>query len=312
MFARRNFLKAGAGLAGALGLSQAYPGFALAEDAAGFKSTGGEWPLRGSEAFEYDSKAVGDKMSIGIWSPPAELLARTQRQDAPLDVVYVLDGSFALNMAAGNCMLQYVDLIKPGFTPVLLVGLDYPADGTNARSRDYTMADSTYPPMREMLAALPTPGGADNFLRFIEEELDPFIRSKYNVSDRPAAILGDSWGGTFTFYAFLKQSKLFDRYWFGSPGIFTTSTDYIGQLEARLKDTLVHPTKMYLSIGEHEIDGPIDFYQDMGRNYKKLVSALDKVPNDRLQWSSKIYDGYTHTSVVAPSLNDALLYLLGT
>jgi predicted alpha/beta superfamily hydrolase len=129
------------------------------------------------------------------------------------------------------------------------------------------------------------------------------------VTTRPAAILGDSFGGTFTFYAFLKQSKLFNRYWLGSPGIFTTGTDYVGQFETLLKKQIVHPTKMFLSMGSLEIDGGIDFYQDMGRSFKRLLSALDKAPNDRLKWTSKIYDGYTHTSVVAPALNDALLYL---
>ncbi|MDT9597379.1 alpha/beta hydrolase [Sphingosinicella rhizophila] len=278
---------------------------------ADFKTTGSPWPLRNSEAFEYHSKAVGADMAIGTWSPSPEHFARFGQGNPELDIVYVLDASFMLGMAAGNCMLQYADLIDPGFKPVLLVGLDYLVGQVNARSRDYTMADSFPPAMMDALASIPKLGGAGNFLAFLEDELDPFIRSKYNVSDRPAAILGDSWGGTFTFYAFLQQSKLFDRYWLGSPGIFTTDNDYIAQLEERLKGKLVHPTKMFLSMGSREMDGGVDFYEDMGRNYQRLVSVLEKAGRDDLEYKSKIYDGYTHTSVVAPSLNDALLYLLG-
>lgn len=315
MSGRREFLKSGVGLAAALSATGASGGLARAADLGGFKNTGQPWPLPESEAFEYRSKAVGDTMAIGVWRPPEVVRERAQIDEStPLDVVYVLDASFMLGITAGVCLLQYVDLIKPGFTRVLLVGVDYPIGRPNARTRDYTMADSVpswftqrFPPNPET-----TPGGADKFLAFLEEELDPFIRSRYNTTKRPAAILGDSFGGTFTFYAFLKQSKLFDRYWLGSPGIFTTDTDYVGKFAALLKAKLVHPTRMYLSFGSLELNGGVDFYEDMGRNFNRMVSALSTTPNDSLTWASKIYDGHTHTSVVTPATSDALLYLLRT
>jgi len=304
----------GVGLSAVLGVTAFNGGLARAEDATGFKNTGQPWPLRNTAAFEYYSAAVGDKMAIGVWSPPkASPATASLGENPPLDVIYVLDGSFALNISAMICMLQYVDVINPGFAPVLLVGVDYPAGQINARSRDYTMADSVPAAAARALAAQPqtAPGGADKFLTFLENELDPFIRSKYQTTNKPAGILGDSFGGTFTFYAFLRQSKLFDRYWLGSPAIFTTDTDYVAQFAKLLTGKLIHPTKMYLSLGSRESNGGVDFYEEMGRNYNRLVSALYKTPNDKLTWASKIYDGGTHTSAFAPALNDALLYLFG-
>ncbi len=314
MCGRREFLTSGVGLTAALGVPRLNGGRAHAGDLTGFKNTGQPWPLRDSEAFEYHSKAVGDKMAIGVWSPPKTLPAMASLdKNAPLDVVYVLDGSFALGIAATICGLQYVDLIDPGFAPVLLVGVDYPVGQINARSRDYMMADSVPAAIREALSASPqtTPGGAEKFLAFLEGELDPFIRSRYNTTKKRAGILGDSFGGTFTFYAFLKQSKLFDRYWLGSPGIFTTDTDYVAQFATLLKGQLAQPTKMFLSFGSREMNSGVDFYDDMGRHYNRLVGALTKSPNDKLNWVARIYDGHTHTSVFAPALNDALLYLFG-
>jgi predicted alpha/beta superfamily hydrolase len=314
MVGRRQFLVSGVGLAGALGVSQFDAGGAHAQDLTGFKSTGQPWPLRGTDAFEYRSRAVGDTMAIGVWSPPKTLPAIAPLgENPPLDVVYVLDGSFALNITAAICMLQYADLINPGFAPVLLVGVDYPIGQRNARSRDYTMADSVPSAMRQELSAAPqtTPGGADKFLAFLEEELDPFIRSRYNTTRKPAGILGTSFGGTFTFYAFLKQSRLFDRFWLGSPGILTTDTDYVARFATLLKGKLAHPTRMFLSAGSRELNGGVELYEDLGRNYNRLVSVLNRTTNDRLDWSSRIYEGRTHTSVFAPALNDALLYLFG-
>ena len=75
--------------------------------------------------------------AVGVWKPGAEFLALTGQADdlPPLDIVYVLDGSWALAMAATICQLQLVDLVKPGFPPLLLVGVDYPEGQPNARTR---------------------------------------------------------------------------------------------------------------------------------------------------------------------------------
>lgn len=88
-----------------------------------------------------------------------------------------------------------------------------------------------------------------------------------------------------------------------------TSADDIGQVEERLKQPLVHPTKMFLSTSSLEINGGNAVYEDLGRSYNRLTKALEKSGVD-LGWKSPIYDGYTHTSVFAPALNDALIYLL--
>jgi len=274
------------------------------------------WPLRGSEAFELESKAVGDRFSIGVWRPDPQMLAmRGVSITEDPHLVYVLDGSWALGIAAAFSTLQLVDLIKPGFPPLLLVGIDYPEGRANSRSRDYTMVDAVSdenPLLAPMFAnPLTRPGGADRFLEFMETELDPLIRSRYGVKGKTAGILGDSFGGTFTFYAFLKQSRLFDRYWLGSPGLFTTRTDHMAPLESMLANNLVHETKMFLSLGELEAAGGVDFYRDMGRNYFRLLEVLAKAGNAGLTYRAKLYPGHTHTTILGPAMNDALLYLYG-
>lgn len=312
---RRTFLSAGAKVGALAGATQLGSGIARAEPG---KLIPGmcPWTLRSSEAFEIDSWSVGDRMAVGIWSNVGSVRQRSDKAETPLDVVYVLDGAFVLPAAAMACRLMTADLIHPGFTPVLLVGVDYPTEESNARTRDYTMPDSVPPNLamalqaRAPLSPRTTPGGAENFLNFLENELNPLIRSKYHTSDRPAGILADSFGATFAFYAFIRQSRLFDRYWMGSPGIFTTETDYVSKFEECLESGLVHPTKMFLSLGSEEASAGVDFYEDLGRNYNRMVSALRRHPSDRLTWSYRVYDGHTHTSVFLPALNDAILYLL--
>ena len=323
---RRHFLSGAATLAAATSIPGALD--ARAADAPKVTASNTPWPLRGSESFVIDSEAVGDRLAVGVSEPDAqmlELIGGTAELPPP-DLVYVLDGSWALATAAFIARLQLVDLVKPGFPPLVMVGVDYPEDQPNARTRDYTHTDLATPLQAGELPPEQTIGGADNFLRFLEEELDPLIRARYNVSDRPAGILGDSYGGTFTFHAFRRQSKLFDKYFLGSPGLFTTGVDYIGEVRKLLEGEpsageregeplarrrLVHDTKMYLSFGAMEANGGVSFYEDMGRNYNSLVSVLHSTPNDQLTFASKMYPGHTHTTILAPAINDALLYLYG-
>jgi predicted alpha/beta superfamily hydrolase len=273
------------------------------------------WPLRNSESFELDSRAVGDRFAIGTWQPdPAFLAARGLKADGPLQLVYVLDGGWCLAAAAAIALLQLVDLVKPGFPPLLLVGIDYPEGRLGSRSRDYTMADAVPDdPMVDAMKANPltAPGGADRFLAFIETELDPLIRSRHSVQGPTAGLIGDSFGGTFAFYAMLKQSRLFDRYWLGSPGLFTTGTDYLAQADTLLSGPLVHDTRMFLSVGELEAAGGVALYEDMGRNFARLVGTLDRRAHPQLTYRAKTYPGHTHSTIVLPALNDALLYLYG-
>ena len=305
---RREFVSSAAVLAAGSALS----GTARGSGGAEVSSLNAPWPLRGSENFAVRSEAVGDSLAVGVWQPDAQMLELTGRTTSgPLDLVYVLDGSWALAMAATICRLQLVDLVKPGFPPLLLVGVDYLEDKPNARTRDYTHTDLATPLQAGELPPEQTIGGADNFLRFLEEELDPMIRSRYEVTDNPAGILGDSYGGTFTFHAFRRQSKLFDRYFLGSPGLFDTEVDYIRAVKTLLEGKLVHETKMYLSFGALEANGGVSFYEEMGRNYNGLVSVLNTTPNDRLEFASKMYPGHTHTTILAPAFNDAILYLYG-
>jgi len=104
------------------------------------------WPVRNTESFAFRSKAVGDSLAVGVWQPAGEILRMLGTTEMPpLDVVYVLDGHFALGMASAIAYLQLGDLVKPGFPPLLLVGVDYLEGKPNGRTRDYTHTDLAYP-----------------------------------------------------------------------------------------------------------------------------------------------------------------------
>lgn len=266
-----------------------------------------QWPVRGSDYFEFKSKVVKDKFAIGVWQPTCDVVKKSEDNLRPLNVVYLLDGKFMLGVAVSTCTMLSVDLIKPGFPKLLLVAIDYLEGEKNQRNRDFTHIELGF--SRRVSDEIS--GGADNFLRFIEEELDPMIRSRYNTCDLPAGILGDSFGGTFSFHAFRRQSKAFDKYWFGSPALLLTGFDYIEEVKNILHTSLVHKTEIFLSIGELETNGGYAFYEEASSNYNQLVSILTSIKHHQLRWRSKVYSGHTHSTIWVPSVNDALIYLYG-
>lgn len=89
-------------ISGTLRTALAAPGAAVAQgetENEGVHPTGQPWPVRDTEAFHFDSTHVGDRFAIGVWQPDPNFLSLSGGdQSEPMDVVYVLDGSWALGI----------------------------------------------------------------------------------------------------------------------------------------------------------------------------------------------------------------------
>ncbi|WP_340152392.1 alpha/beta hydrolase-fold protein [uncultured Marivirga sp.] len=115
-------------------------------------------------------------------------------------VAFILDGEIFLPTV--NDVQNYY---SGGFTPdMVLVGI---ANDKN-RIRDLTTSTITTKygmPFNEKN------GEADNFRKFIEKELIPFIERKYPVTNY-RTLIGHSYGGLFTISTLLNQPDLFSNY----------------------------------------------------------------------------------------------------
>jgi hypothetical protein len=108
--------------------------------------------------------------------------------DATYPVLYLLDPDWTFGVATS------IRTIGP-LPEIIIVGIGYPIDAnfTELRERDYVTE-------------------ADNFLRFIDTELIPFIDSNYRTEPSERAIAGWSFGGYFTLYTLFHNSENFNRY----------------------------------------------------------------------------------------------------
>jgi predicted alpha/beta superfamily hydrolase len=170
--------------------------------------------------------------------------------------LYVLDGEENFNFVAEQCAKISRELST---TNVLIVSIGY----GNDRSYDYTPT-----------VANEGGGGAEQFMRFIKDELIPAIESEYGVdtSRESRIMLGHSFGGLLAAYAFTNYNDLFGNYLMLSPSIWYDN-EVMLRLEQDSRDlNIQHHQLVFLGLGELERGGrmraPFEaFHQRLENNY---------------------------------------------
>ncbi|MDB5284556.1 MAG: hypothetical protein JWO06_3631 [Bacteroidota bacterium] len=141
--------------------------------------------------WDYSSKVIGEDYTIYVHFPPGYDTTKTK-----YPVLYMTDGDWNMTVAM-NCF----NMLRQDYetTEALIVGIGY-GNRPNQRSRDLNPAT-----------------GAPKFISFIEQEVIPFIQSKYRVSDNKA-LYGYSYGGMFTTMVLFEHPNLFNMVFIGAPG----------------------------------------------------------------------------------------------
>jgi len=179
--------------------------------------------------------------------------------------------------------------------PLVIVGIGYPTTWTETqpyRARDY-IPD---------VSADPSLGGAELFLRFITDDLIPFVDSEYRVDPGDRCLVGNSLGGVFALYALLTHPEIFSRFLIGSPwmvpdlpDLFSFETDYA-------TDHTDLPARVFMAAGSQEPEFVVT-------NTRRMAETLQARRYDRLKLTTRIFEGETHASVIPYNLTGlAVLY----
>ena len=141
-------------------------------------------------------------------------------------VLYMVDANADFGIVTGTLRsLTFLNDIPE----VVVVGIGYPVetfkDALGFRTRDLTPTETGWyeTRMKPIIPDAPADagsGGAANFLRFIREELMPFVNSAYRVKLEDNAFMGFSLGGLFALYALFNQPDTFTRYIAGDPSLW--------------------------------------------------------------------------------------------
>ncbi|MFT5422257.1 MAG: putative alpha/beta superfamily hydrolase [Phycisphaerales bacterium] len=197
------------------------------------------------EVWEFHSEALGEDRTVRVWLPEAY----EAQPDRALGVFYFHDGqnvfdtqnsAFGVEWQADEAVSE---LAGGGvIEPWIIVGVDN--SGVN-RSRDYLpFAPGSIAP------ELPG-GGADEYLRFLIDELMPEIASRYRVRTGPehTGLGGSSFGGVITLHAIMSRPGVFGAALVESPSLSVGDGKLMAMLEAF---DGAWPERVFLGMGDAE------------------------------------------------------------
>ena len=201
-------------------------------------------PLAGTEVHHLHSEHVGDDFKIFVGHCGSSEAA------APIPL-YLADANGMFGSAVDMVRLMQLSAFLP---PMLVIGIGYPVgaigETVGARTRDLTPTSD--PLVARITPAVDQMGGAGCFLAFIRDELQPWVRSHYEVDAEESVYFGHSLAGLFGAWVLLTEPDTFGCYGIGSPSLWWHD-DVIFEHEAayaEAHDDLA--ARVFLSVGAFE------------------------------------------------------------
>jgi hypothetical protein len=189
------------------------------------------------EIHEIQSKILNEKRVLNIYLPEGYNVKDTINYP----VIYLLDGS------ANEDFIHIVGLVQfytfewiKQVPQSIVVGI-----ATVDRRRDFTFPTS----IEEDKARYPTTGHSDNFIAFIENELQPYINRNYKTnSDK--TIIGQSLGGLLATEILFTKPQLFDKYIIVSPSLWWDNGSILNRNISTLQNK-----EIYIGVGKEGLTG---------------------------------------------------------
>jgi predicted alpha/beta superfamily hydrolase len=211
-----------------------------------------------------------------------------------LPVIYLMDGE-NISLVAGIVDFLYQTNQLP---PMIVVGIgNYEYD----RNRDLTpthnllnmdgTADSVF---------WKNSGGGENFLKFIKDEVIPFVEKNYNPSPNKI-FFGHSLGGLMSAYCLLNHPEMFNSYIAVSPSLWWDKESIFKNSDILFKNKDYSHKSIFFSDGNE------------GTEYHKSVSKLksllqqNNIPGLRYKYIP--YPEETHNSELVKATQDGLNFV---
>jgi uncharacterized protein len=248
--------------------------------------------LDNTEQFSITSKYVaGENYIIQVGLP---IGYAPSKKSYP--VLYVLDGDKSFGMTKEIAeWLMWSKEIKD----IIVVGISY-GQGTDEwwqkRARDYSHGNDT------TLAKgwFKETGGADNFLKFIRNELFPAINKNYKTNQDSTAIVGLSFGATLGTYALFIQPDLFKNYILISPALAWNDNDILKIEKEYFRNYKELNKTIYVAYGS------LDSKEWVINSTNELIMTIQNRKYEGLKFTSQVFEGETHISVFSTALTNGL------
>ncbi len=231
---------------------------------------------------EIESKILGETRRIIVGLPDDY-----ESVDKKYPVLYLLDGPAHFHHTTGLVDFLSGNDLAPDMIVVAVANTD--------RTRDMTPPDSESNPMRS-----PNGGGANNFIRFFDEELVPHIDGKYRTHDFKI-LVGHSYGGLFAVHTLVHKPDLFDAYVAISPSFQWDNQKLVQQANEFFQKTDSLKKSLYMTSGS-EGNG-------LTGGVLKMAGILTEHAPNGFNWNQRIMNEESHNSVVYRSTRQGLEFV---
>ncbi|GAB3540224.1 alpha/beta hydrolase-fold protein [Pontibacter brevis] len=214
-------------------------------------------------------------------------------------VLYLLDGDWHFQSVTG--MLHFLSSENSvGIIPEMIV---VAVMNTN-RTRDFTPTNSTKDWNGKEQRYLRHSGGGKNFTAFLEQELIPYIDSKY-PTEQYRMLVGHSFGGLMVVNTLVEKPALFKSYVAIDPSLWWDDKVVLNNAAKAIQEDRINDIKLFLAVADTVLasDDAAHVRANMA-----LAKMLEKQHSASLTW--KYYKGENHYTVPLMAENDALRTLL--
>ncbi|WP_314587659.1 alpha/beta hydrolase [Paenibacillus terrigena] len=224
-------------------------------------------------------------------------------------IIYVLDGNSVFGTMVEAVRLQSRRPEKTGVLPHVVVGIGYRTEEPFDSAR---MVDYSLPIPRDELPTLPgreewpEHGGADTFLRFLEEEVKPSIEQQVTIDRARQSLFGHSLGGLFVLHTLFTKPEAFRTYIAGSPSIHfgrqllcDEEMDFVQRLEHKAVEV-----GLMIAMGELEERHPSRMFELA----ETMAVRLSSLEGQGLEVQFRVFAEENHTSVLPVLISRALRY----
>ena len=193
-------------------------------------------------------------------------------------VIYLLDGSADEDFIHVAGLVQFNNFSWINRVPKsIVVGI-----ANIDRKRDFTFPSS----VDAERVKYPTTGHADNFIAFIEKDLQPFIAQHYKVN-KHKTLIGQSLGGLLASQILFEKPYLFDQYIIISPSLWWSNGALLARQPKTAESNFSQKIKVYVGVGKEGLaPGTANRVMEVDANL--LVEKLKEANNKDL----KVYFDY--------------------
>lgn len=221
---------------------------------------------------------------------------------AKYPVIYLLDGEINFEYYTGMsdflARTPYADIPE-----CIVVGIK-----NTERTRDLTPTKSQKKsPVNPDLILFADSGGSENFTKFLQEELKPWINKNYRTQDL-SVLVGHSFGGLFAINTLLTHPDYFTAYVANDPSLWWDHKITISRTKDYLEKNKKFPAKkaLYVSQADNEKQQK-NWNSDMTQAIEEFKGIIEQ--NGSLNYKHGFFPGEVHGTVSYPANYEALKFI---